>query len=105
MTLPATTELLDDLRGAVEHSRAAIAEGSFVELTGLDAQVARVVDAAQTTALAERPQVLTALAGLLRELDGLTLDLCRQRDAGVALQAAEAYRAELEPISREQTDG
>jgi hypothetical protein len=105
MTSPSTTEQLDDLRRAVEHSRAAIADGSFVELAGLDAQVAQVVDAARTTARAERPEVLTALAALLHELDGLMVDLCRQRDAGVALQAAHAYRPEPGSTSREQADG
>jgi hypothetical protein len=105
MTSPSTTEQLDDLRRAVEHSRAAIADGSFVELAGLDVQVEQVVAAARTTVLAERPQVLSALATLLRELDGLTVDLCRQRDAGLALQAADAYRPEPGPTSREQADG
>ena len=105
MTSLATTEQLDALRRAVENSRAAIAAGAFVELAGLDAEVAHVVDAARTTLLAERPQVLAALAALLGELDGLTVDLCRQRDAALALQAADAYRAEPGPTSREQADG
>ncbi len=93
MTSLSTTDKLDDLRRAVEKSRAAIAAGAFVELAGLDTEVAHIVDAAKTTTLAERPQVLAALAALLRELDDLTVDLCRQRDAALALQAADAYRA------------
>lgn len=105
MTPLSTTEQLDDLRRTVEDSRAAIAGGAFVELAGFDAQVAHVAAAAGTTPLVERPQVLTALTALLGELDGLAADLRRQRDAALALQAADAYRAEAETTGREQADG
>ena len=94
MTPLSTAEQLDDLRRTIGDSRTLITEGTIVELTGLDAEVARIADAARTTLLADRPQVLTALEALLRELDGLAADLCRQRDAALAQQAAGAYRAE-----------
>jgi len=93
MTLSATDQLIE-LRRAIVHSRTAIAEGALVDLAGLDAEVAQVTSLTRHTPPAERARVLTAMSELVQEIDGLAKDLRRQRDAALALQAAQAYRAE-----------
>jgi len=97
MTLSATDQLVE-LQRAIVRSRTAIAEGAFVDLAGLDAEVAHVTSMTKHTPPAERAQVLAAMSELVQEIDGLAKDLRRQRDAALALQAAQAYRTE-------QTDG
>jgi hypothetical protein len=96
MTLPSATEELNELRRAVGRSRVAIADGAMVELAGLDAEVARVTDIARHAPSIERSHILSALDALLREIDGLAVDLRRQHDSGLARQAAGAYRTEPE---------
>jgi hypothetical protein len=94
MTTPSATDELNDLRRAVGRSRAAIADGAIVELAGLEVEVARVTDIARNAPSVERSYVLAAMDALLREIDGLAVDLRRQHDAGAARQAAGAYRTE-----------
>ena len=94
MNPPSRAEQLSELRRAIARSRTAIAEGMIVDLTGLDAEVARVTGIARSVPSAERARVLAAMEGLLEELDGLTVDLRRQRDASLARQAADAYAVE-----------
>ncbi len=94
MTAPSAIEQLDQLRRAVGRSRAAIADGAIIDLSGLDAEVARVTDLARNTPSAERAHVLAALDALLQEIDSLAATLARHHDAGRARQAAGAYRPE-----------
>ena len=94
MTVQPAAAQLETLRSAIGRSRAAIAEGASVDLAGLDTEVARVTVVAHNAPSAERANVLAAMEGLLRELDGLAADLRRQHDAGLARQAAGAYGAE-----------
>jgi hypothetical protein len=97
VTLPSATDELNDLCRAVSQSRAAVADGASVELAGLDAEVARVIDIAKNAPSIERSQVLAAIHTLLREIDGLAVDVRRQHDSASARQAAGAYRPEPGP--------
>lgn len=94
MTLPSVADQLNDLCRAIGRSRVAIADGAIVELDGLEAEVARTTDIARNAPSAERSDVLAAMDALLREIDGLAVDLRRQHDAGLAQQAAGAYGPE-----------
>ena len=94
MTLSSAAEQLGELGRAVARSRTAIADGALVELEGLDTEVARLADVARGAPSSERTHILAALDMLLFELDGLAVDLRRQRGGGLAQQATAAYRSE-----------
>ena len=97
---PSATDELNELCRAVSRSRAAVADGASVELAGLDAEVARVIDIAKNAPSIERSEVLAAIHRLLLEIDGLAVDMRRQHDSASARQAAGAYRPSLD-----QADG
>ena len=86
-------ERLDHLRRAVRASRDAVAAGELVMLAGLDGEVAAILAAAQHAKADERAALLSALASLRDELDGLESAIRRQHDLGLAQQAAGAYGA------------
>jgi len=90
MTVPLEKQFRE-LSLAVARSRAAIAEGAFVNLSGLDAEVARLTAAARTAPARSRDAVLAALNALIVELDALAIDLQRQHDAARAQKATSAY--------------
>lgn len=91
MTMPSLDDELRELQRAVARSRAAVAEGAFLNLSSLDTEVERLTAAVRTAPSASRADLLAALNALLLELDGLAVDLHRQHDAAVAQQAAGAY--------------
>ena len=91
MTSSSVEQQFENLRRAVERTRAALAEGAPIELSGLEIEVTRVTEAAKNTPLAERPSVLAAMAAMRYELDELEIDVRRQHDAALAQQAAGAY--------------
>lgn len=93
MTQPSAAVELHALCRAVVQSRGAIAEGNQIDLTGLEAEVSRVAEAAKSAPATERAAVLEAMEALCHELDGLTAALQRQRDASLAGRAAEIYGA------------
>lgn len=90
MTMPLEAQF-QELSQAVARSRAAIAQGAFVNLDGLDAEVARLTAAARAAPAQTRAALIAALSGLIEELDRLAVDLQRQHDAAFAQQAASAY--------------
>jgi hypothetical protein len=94
MTEFTAAEQLNDLRHAIGRSRRAVAAGAVIELDGLTDEVARIAEVARNASAAERTDVLAAMDGVLREIDGLAIDLQRQHDAGLARLASDAYRAE-----------
>jgi hypothetical protein len=91
MTTPSLDDELQELRRAVTRSREAVAEGAFVNLSGLDAAVARLTEAVRTAPAVSRASLLATLDALLRELDGLAVDLQRQHDAALAQHATGVY--------------
>lgn len=94
MNTPSPGAALRELRDAISRSRGAIAEGAFIDLSGLDAEVARILEAASHAPDEDRPGLLVDIEALLRELDSLAVLLRRQHDAARAHYAAEAYGAE-----------
>jgi hypothetical protein len=91
MTAPALFDQLADLRCAIARTRAALAGGAMIELSGLDAKVVLLIDAAKNAAPNLREDVLVTVEALRNDLDGLEADLRRQHDAAVARQALDAY--------------
>ncbi len=91
MTTPSLDHELQKLSRALARSRAAIADGVFVNLSGLDVEVARLAQRARGAPSDARADLLTALSVLLRELDGLAVDLQRQHDSALAQHAADVY--------------
>ncbi len=91
MTMPSLDDELRELQRAIARSRAAVAEGAFLNLSGLDTEVARLTEAVRAAPSASRADLLAALNALLLELDRLAIDLHRQHDAALAQQAAGAY--------------
>ncbi|MGH7033605.1 MAG: hypothetical protein ACREFL_07740 [Stellaceae bacterium] len=91
MTMPPLEEQFRELNRAVARSRATVAAGDCVNLSGLDAEIARATELARNAPAPQRSALLAALSALLGELDGLAVDLQRQHDAALAQQAASAY--------------
>lgn len=82
---------LADLAEAVAAARRAVAEGAAIELSGLDAAVAQVCDAAHAVPDAERAAFARDLVVLADALEQLAADIARRSEAQTA--AARRRRA------------
>lgn len=97
MTMPTVEDQLEELCRAVARSRAALAAGAEIDLTGLDVEVARLAEAANEISPTDREALRRSIDTLHTGLDGLEADLKRQHDAALARQAASAYRTTRGP--------
>jgi hypothetical protein len=91
MSTEATQAALAEINATIAEARRAVAEGSLIELVGLDAAVGRICEAARALPAAERPAIAEQLDALAGALDVLALDIARQRDAAQRMRAAGAY--------------
>lgn len=91
MTPAAAQTALAEIFDAVAEARRAVAEGTQIELAGLDGAVTRVCDAARELPPAERGPYAERLKELAQALDLLANDLARQDAAGLRQQAQSAY--------------
>jgi|SRR6516165_1142439 len=82
---------IGEIINAVTAAQRMLADGALVELTGLDAAVGKLCEAASQLAVAERAQVAGRLAGLADALDRLALDVANQHQACSRQRAAAAY--------------
>jgi hypothetical protein len=80
-----------DLVVALAEARASLAAGNLVDLGGLDGVVERAMAAAKAVLPDNRTPILAALAGLVQELEHLSLELVRQHHADAQRRAAAAY--------------
>jgi hypothetical protein len=85
---------LDEVVATVATARRTVAEGALVELSGLDAAVAEICEAAPGLPVEERGAFARGLATLAAELDQLAADLVRQREAALRQRANDAYAQE-----------
>jgi hypothetical protein len=91
MTARSTAEQVADLCNALVRARGAIAAGTCVDLSGLDDEIARLMDAALLAPPADHPQLRAGIETLLNEIDNLDIVLQRHHDADTALRAKGAY--------------
>lgn len=75
-----TQQLFSDISRFVAESRSMLAAGAVMELSGLDAQVARLCKEVLQLSQDERVRYADDLQRLLSELNGLGEALMRQRD-------------------------
>ena len=94
----AEAELCQALRASVATARRAIADGTFVDLSGFNQEVAGLCAAIVQLPAATRPAFEAELIALLAELDALSQALIAQHSGQVAgetdaarLRAAQAY--------------
>ncbi|HWI26968.1 MAG TPA: hypothetical protein VN668_08345 [Stellaceae bacterium] len=85
---------LNEVAATIAAARRSIAEGALVELSGLDAAVAEICEAAPALPAAERNAFAQGLAELAAALDELAGDLVRQREAALRHRANDAYGQE-----------
>jgi hypothetical protein len=90
-------ERLAELVAALADMRAAALEGALVDLAGLDGAIEDVLAATRAAPASEQAGLLTQLAQLVSELDGLAATLKRQRHAGSQRRAEAAYRGSPPP--------
>lgn len=84
MTTPITPQnIFDNVSKFVEDSRNLIANGSSVEMAGIDRQVQSLCSHILELSLEEREKYADMLQKLLTELKALSEDLVTQRDAMV----------------------
>jgi hypothetical protein len=93
MTPRPAEQQIADLVVALADARASLATGNLVDLGGLDGVVERAMAAAKAKAVMpdNRTPILAALAGLVEELERLSLELVRQHHAEAQRRAAAAY--------------
>jgi hypothetical protein len=85
---------LDEITAAITEARRAVAAGALVDMSGLDAAIGEVCDAARALPAAERDAVAESLVALAAALDQLALDIVRQREAAQRQRANDAYGQE-----------
>ncbi len=85
---------LAEIAEAVAEARRALAGGALVDISGLDAAVTEVCDAAQTLPAGERQAFAGDLAALADALDQLAAEIVRLGEAARRRQASEAYGSE-----------
>jgi hypothetical protein len=90
-----TIDQIADLRAALARARVKIACGLAVDLRGLDSEIARLMDAAQTAPDDEHLALREGIEALLDEVDILGHELQRHHDAETALHARGAYAAKV----------
>jgi hypothetical protein len=93
MTSLSTHDQVRDLRGALARAHVMIAGGDVVDLSGLDNEIARLINAALAAPACDHPTLRVGLQSLLDEVDSLGTELQRQHDAHAALLAKNAYTA------------
>ncbi len=93
MTAADPRAAIAEITQAVTAAQRALAEGTLVDLKGLDRAVAHACAAAQAAPAADRPALVADLAALTQGLDRLTADLVRQGEAVRRCRAASAYGA------------
>ena len=82
---------LAEINETIAEARRAVAEGTLIELVGLNDAVSRICEAAHALPQAERRAIAEQLCALARGLDDLAGDIARQRDATQRVRAADAY--------------
>jgi hypothetical protein len=82
---------LNQVTTAVTEARRALAEGSFVDLAGLESAVARICAAASEVSQGERPLFAERLTALADALDLLAADIARLGATAQRRRAADAY--------------
>jgi hypothetical protein len=85
---------LQEIIAAIAEARRAVAEGVFVEVSGLDAAVAAVCEAAPGLPVEERGAFAKRLSELAEALDELAADIVRQSEAAQRQRAKDAYGQE-----------
>ncbi len=85
---------LAEITAAVAEAHRALAGGAEIDVTGLDAAVSELCDAARALSADERPEFARALAALGDALDRLAADLARQSEAVQRRRANDAYGSE-----------
>jgi hypothetical protein len=85
---------LAEITEAVAEARRVVAGGTMVDISGLDAAVTEICDAAQTLPADERQAFAGDLAMLAAALDQLAAEIVRQGEASRRRQANEAYGPE-----------
>ncbi len=84
----------EEIAAAIAEARRAVAAGALVDMSGLDAAIGEICDAARTLSAAEREAFAQSLAALAAALDELALDIVRQREAAQRQRANDAYGQE-----------
>lgn len=103
---------LDQTSGVIERFRTCLAEGSVIDLTGLDRRIEGMCNAIIELPEDQRATVKATLIGLIDELNGLVEVLSRQQDKvseelkGVASRqkAVSAYGKGTNTTKRDKTD-
>jgi hypothetical protein len=103
---------LDQTSGVIERFRSCIAEGSVIDLTGLDQRIEGMCDAIIQLPEDQRVTVKATLIGLIDELNGLVELLSQQQDKvsedlkGVASRqkAVSAYGKSTNTTKRDKSD-
>ena len=85
---------LDAIAAAVAEARRAVAGGALVEVSGLDAAVAEMCEAARALPADERGAFAGRLVELAEALDGLATELQRQKETAQRQRANDAYGRE-----------
>lgn len=85
---------IEEIIAAIAKARHAVAEGVFIEVSGLDAAVAAVCDAAPGLPSEERGAFAKRLSELAEALDQLAADIVRQSEAAQRQRANDAYGQE-----------
>ncbi|MDA1325711.1 MAG: hypothetical protein O3C34_13300 [Proteobacteria bacterium] len=103
---------LDQTSGAIERFRSCLAEGSIIDLTGLDQKIEGMCNAIIELPEDQRATIKATLIGLIDELNGLVELLSLQQDKvseelqGVASRhkAVSAYGKSTNTTKRDKTD-
>ncbi|HUC67241.1 MAG TPA: hypothetical protein VMA53_17505 [Stellaceae bacterium] len=85
---------LEEITAAIAEARRAVAAGALVDMSGLDAAIGEICDAARTLPAAERDAFAERLVALAAALDQLALDIVHQREAAQRQRANDAYGQE-----------
>jgi hypothetical protein len=85
---------LEEITAAIAEARRAVAAGALVDMSGLDAAISEVCDAARTLPAGEREAFAEGLVALAAALDQLALDIVHQREAAQRQRANDAYGQE-----------
>jgi hypothetical protein len=86
---------------AIATAREAVAAGDYVDLSGLDALIARACDEAKTAPAPTRAAAAEELLSLVRELDWLSLELAAQQEAALRAESTSSRRAAAAYKSRD----
>lgn len=85
---------IEDIIVTIAEARRAVAEGVFVEVSGLDTAVAAVCETARGLPAEERGACARRLSELAAALDQLATDIAQQSEAAQRQRAKDAYGQE-----------